>query len=265
MNDFANQLPSLDATAAVQSFIAFGVVLACVGLCGFAGFRLRLFATIMAFGAMIAAAIAAFVWGEPCGQLLGGFGFPADWRLVGGFALVFLSSFILLKVLFRWAVRAEVMTYPWIPDRLGGLLVGVLAGLFLASIFRVGLAMAHVNARDRPTTEQIQADVTPRVLLMLSRIMPGDPAIRRTWLRGPETPPRAGDPEPGKVVVSEPFVDENDNGLRDRDEPFLDKDGDGEFSPSFAVIDESLNPDLLVGVIERYWLGNWARVRAEVR
>jgi hypothetical protein len=265
MNDFANQLPSLDATAALQSFIAFGVVIACVALCGFAGLRLRLFATIMAFGAMIAASVAAYVWGEPCGWLLGGFGFPADWRLVAGFALVFLSGFVLIKVLFRFAVRAEIMTYPWIPDRLGGLLVGILAGLFLASILRVGLAMAPVSARVRPTPEQIQADLTPRVLLMLSRIMSGDPASRRRWLRGPETPPHEGGPAPGKVVISEPFVDENDNGLRDRDEPFLDKDGDGEFSPSFAVIDESLNPDFLVGMIERYWLGNWQRVRVEVR
>jgi hypothetical protein len=265
MNDLAGQLPSIDASAALQSFIAFGVVIACVVLCGFAGFRIKLFAAIASCAAFVASSIAAFVWGEACGRLIGAFGIAAHWQLVVGFTAVFLTFFLFVKLLLRGVARVEVMTYPAIIDRVGGVVVGMVAGLFLASIVRVGLAMAPVTSRVRPTPEQIQADITPRVLQMMSRIMSGDVNVRRDWLRGVEGQPFEGQAAPGQVVLSEPFVDENGNNQRDRDELFLDKDGNGEFTASLLITDKALNPDLRVGAMDRYWLGNWQRVTVEVR
>lgn len=260
MNDALPTLESFNAAGVLQSFIAYGIVLACVVLCGLAGLRLKLFQSVIACAAFVAAAVAAFVWCDAAAGLIRGFGGPASWSLVAGYAAVFFLVFLGVKLVVGLVARAEVMTYPAIVDRLGGAAVGAVAGVFLASIIRVGFAMAPVAGAVRPTPEQMQGDITPRVLQMVSRIISSDAAVRRAWLYGESGGGRDG-AGPGQIAWSEPFIDENDNGLFDRDEPFLDKDGNGRFTPSVAAADADFNRDLRVGVLERYWLGDWQRVR----
>lgn len=265
MNEALAPLQSIDASAALQSFLAYGVVLTCVVLFGLAGLRAKLFRSALTFAAFIAAGVAAFVWCDAMGRLIQGFGGPADWSLALGYTAVFLGTFTVLELIFRRVARAEVMTYPAIVDRLGGLLVGILAGVFVASLVRVGFAMTPVAAAVRPTPEQIQVDVTPRVLRMVSQILSADPSVRRVWLHGEQGEPFDGQVKPGHVVLSEPYIDENNNDQFDRDEPFLDKDGNDRFTSSLIVANEEQSRDLRVGVMERYWLGNWQRVKVSLQ
>jgi hypothetical protein len=264
MNEALAPLQSIDPASALQSFVAYGVVWTCVVLCGLAGLRVKLFGSILAFAAFISAAVAAFIWSDAAGRLIRAFGGPANWSLTLGYAAVFLGIFVVLKLLLRSLVRAEVMTYPAIVDRLGGLAVGMLAGVFLASLVRVGFAMSPVTSTVRPSPEQLQVDVTAQVLRMVSQIISSDPATRRAWLHGERGEP-GGQAKRGQFAWSEPYIDVNGNDQFDRDEPFLDKDGNGRFTSSLMVAGKEPDRDLCVGVMERYWLGNWQRVKVMVQ
>jgi uncharacterized membrane protein required for colicin V production len=264
MNEALAPLQSIDPASALQSFVAYGVVWTCVVLCGLAGLRIKFFGSILAFAAFIIAAVAAFIWSDAAGRLIRAFGCPASWSLALGYVAVFLVCFAVLKLLLRILVRTEVMTYPAIVDRLGGLAVGMLAGVFLASVVRVGLAMSPVTSTVRPSPEQLQVDVTARVLRMVSQIISSDPAARRAWLHGEAGEP-AGQGKRGQFAWSEPYIDLNGNDQFDRDEPFLDKNGDGRFTPAFMFANKEPTPDLCVGAMERYWLGNWQRVKVMVQ
>jgi hypothetical protein len=259
MNEAPVELTAGSA-AALQSFFAFGVVFVCVALGAVAGLRQGLFRSILSCGGLVVATIAAFVWGEGFGGLLQGFGVSKGWSLVAGYGAVLALVLALLGTLLRVLVRAEVMKYSAIVDRIGGLTIGVAAGVLLASAVRVGFAMAPVSAAGRPTPEQLQVDLTPRLLRMVSRILSSDSEVRRAWLHGAGKRVENGTPSPNAATWSEPFVDLDSNGHFDGKEPFLDKDGDGAFTRVFAEADAGADGEMRVGVMDRYWLGNWRLV-----
>jgi len=257
MNDALGSLQSFDAATALTSFVAYGVVMLCVVLGGISGLRLGLFQSIVGFGALVAATVSAFLWCEGAGRLIRGFGAPENWSLVIGYVTVLAITYALIRRLVRIATRSRRLVYPAIVDRLFGVCVGILGGFFLASVVRVGFAMTPVSTGVRPTPAQMQADLTPRVLQMMSQILYGDATLRRAWMFG--APVKSDDAAivPGGMSSSEPFVDENGNGEFDRDEPYLDKDGNSRFTVRFGKVADEQSRELLVGVMERYWLGNW--------
>jgi uncharacterized membrane protein required for colicin V production len=264
MNEALAPLRSIDTTGALQTFVAYGIVLTSLVLCGLNGLRIRIVSSVIAFAEYVAAGVAAILWCTNFGTILRLFGCPRDWSLVVAYAGVFLGVLLILQLMLWRLVRAEVMTFPMLVDRIGGLLIGVMAGVLLASIIRVGFAMSPFSSTVVLTEEQMRLDVTPRVLQMISRIVSADPKIRSAWLFGAKGEPVQGAVGPGRIVWSEPYVDENDNDLFDRDERFIDKDGNGEFTAALSVGDEEKSRGLRVGVMERYWIGNWRRVKVEL-
>jgi hypothetical protein len=244
---------------AIQYFISFGIVVTCLALGALAGFRLRLFRSVLSFATLVAASLVALAFGDTASGLLQGFAIPTGWSHLAGYAAVFGAILVGLPALLELTMTTAVMTFPMLIDRLGGALVGAAAGMLLASIVRVGFAMAPVAAAARPTPEQMQLDITPRFLSIVASIMTSDPALRRAWLRGRDWKAAEGD---AGLTWSEPFVDLNDNKRFDRDEPFLDKDADQLFTRTLSPADPD-NDGPLVGVMERYWLGNWQMVRVE--
>lgn len=264
MNEGLAQLQNLDAAAATQSFLAYGVVLVSLVLCALGGLRVKLFRSILAFGSFVIAIMTAFVMCETVGGMSRLLGVPARWSLVAGYSMVFVATLAFVNFLCRLLVRTEVMSYPAIIDRVGGVLVGLVTGLFLASIVRVGIAMAPLQSSVRPTPEQMQADATPRVLSMMSWVLSSDAAVRRKWLYGAAGKPYSADEAAGQVVWGEPYIDENGNDQFDRDEVFLDKDGDGRYSANARMSAEDPGRDYRVGALERYWLGTWGLVKADV-
>lgn len=260
MNDPVVELTDASA-AALQTFIASGVVLVCVLLGGLSGARLKLFRSILAFGSLVTASVAALLWCEGMANILWGLGIPPSWSLAAGYTTILALVMGGMAFSFRLSVRAEIMNYVPLLDRLGGALVGAAAGVVLASVVRVGFAMTPLPAAARPTPEQLQLDATPRILRMVGSMLTSDAGVRRSWLLGGGTPLQGNKPKPGQPVWSEPYLDLNSNDYRDADEPFLDKDGDYEFSQDFATTDAAARPEMQIGVMDRYWLGNWRLVR----
>jgi hypothetical protein len=260
MNDPVVELTDASA-AALQTFIASGVVLVCVLLSALSGSRLKLFRSILAFGSLVTASVAALFWCEGMSQILWGLGIPPSWSLAAGYTTILATVLSVMGVSFRLSVRAEIMNYVPLLDRLGGALVGAVAGVVLASVVRVGFAMTPFPAAARPTPDQFQIDATPRILRMVASTLTSDPNVRRSWLRGGGTPLQGNAPPEGQPVWSEPYLDLNSNDYRDADEPFLDKDGNYEFSPDFATTEAAAGPEMKIGVMDRYWLGNWRLVR----
>jgi uncharacterized membrane protein required for colicin V production len=247
---------------AIQYFISFGIVVTCLALGALAGFRLRLFRSVLSFATLVAASLVALAFGDTASGLLQGFAIPPGWSHLAGYAAVFGTILVGLPALLELTMTTAVMTFPMLIDRLGGALVGAAAGMLLSSIVRVGFAMAPVAAEARPSPEQMQHDITPRFLSIVASIMTSDPALRRAWLRGREWKPAAGDAANAGLTWSEPFVDVNDNKRFDRDEPFLDKDGNESFTRTFvSKLPDDGGP--LIGVMERYWLGSWQLVQVE--
>lgn len=247
---------------AIQYFISFGIVVTCLALGALAGLRLRLFRSVLSFATLVAASLVALAFGDTASSMLQGVAIPAGWSLLAGYAAVFGGILVGLPAVLELTMMTAVMTFPMLVDRLGGALVGAAAGMLLASIVRVGFAMAPVAAEAHPKPDQMQHDVTPRFLSMVASIMTSDPALRRAWLRGREWKTENGQAPPLGPTWSEPFVDLNGNNRFDRDEPFLDKDGNGVFTRSLEP--KRLEDDgPLIGVMERYWLGNWQLVRVE--
>jgi hypothetical protein len=251
------------AAELLQAFIAYGVIITCVALCGLAGLRLGLFRSILNFASFVAAALASFLGSDIVGTLLQAVGCPAAWALLAGYVATFVGTFSLFTGILRLAARAEVMTYPGLIDRVGGVSLGLLNGVLLANMVRIGFAMTPLAAGTRPAPEEIRFDMTSRMLQMAARIVSSNPDARRAWLFGEQGEKLEVGAAGRGTVWSEPFVDENANGLYDRDEPFLDKDASGRFTSSFAAAD--LNHAPAVGVMERYWLGNWPRVMVITR
>lgn len=257
MNDAAATLQAF-APALLHSFIAYGVIITCVALGGLAGLRLGLFRSIVNFACFVFAALAAFLGSDLIGGLLKPVGCPPEWAMLAGFVSAFVAAFAIAAGFFWLAVRAEVMTYPRPIDRLGGAAIGVIAGLLLANMVRIGFAMTPLAASNRPSLDELRFDSTTRMLQLVARIVSPDADSRRSWLFGEQGEPVDPAGPMLRTVWSEPFVDENGNGQHDRDEPFLDKDSSGKFTREFAQADIDREPR--VGVMERYWLGNWARV-----
>lgn len=256
---------SLDAatSSALQAFFSAGVVVVCVLSGGLVGLRIKLFRAILFFGGIVASAVGAFCGCDLASHLLEGAGIPAGWSLVAGYGACLLGSFIFLALFVRIYVPSRAMNYFASLDNFGGIAVGGLAGLLLVSVVRVGFAMAPIPASARPSPEQLHADVTPQVLHMMAKILFTDPEDEARWLWGVRDPDE-GDLELGLSACSEPYVDLNGNRRRDGSEPFLDKDGDGEFTPSFVVLGPEDEDAIVVGVMDRYWLGDWRLVTVMV-
>lgn len=259
MNDANSVDLTAASAAALQTFIASGVVLACIALGALSGLRTKLFGAILGFASLLTAAVASFAWCDGAGRFLGAFGLPAGWTLVAGYTAVIIVVIALMNAMLFVTARSDVMTYLPILDRVCGALVGAVGGILLASVVRVGFAMTPFSSAARPSPEQMQADVTPRVLRIVARILSSDAEFRRAWLYGSPRPLADGDAGAG-TRWSEPFVDTNTNGRFDEGESFLDKDGNGKFTTAFGVAGAGESDGMLVGVMERYWLGNWRLV-----
>lgn len=247
---------------AIQYFISFGIVVTCLALGALAGFRLRLFRSVLSFATLVAASLLALAFGDTVSGMLQGVAIPPGWSHLAGYAVVFGGILIALPAILELTMMTAVMTFPMLVDRLGGALVGAAAGMLLASIVRVGFAMAPVAAEARPKPEEMKNDITPRFLSMVASIMTSDPSARRAWLLGRDWKAADAGAVDSGLTWSEPFIDLNDNGRFDRDEPFLDKDGDVAFTRTLAAVRPDDNGPL-IGVMERYWLGNWPMVRVE--
>jgi uncharacterized membrane protein required for colicin V production len=171
-------------------------------------------------------------------------------------------------------VEEDEVRFPPLVDTLGGLAVGALGGVIAAGGLQLLLSMAPLPSWMGRLDPRRQMDLGGPLLESFARwaaaddnqrsvILNGEPGLKfdPTAVEKPAaTPQEEVERKLNPWKNSEVFADLNLNGGRDEDEPFLDADGDGQFSEMTDNSDANGNRLRDIGLLERYRLGPWLTV-----
>jgi hypothetical protein len=171
-------------------------------------------------------------------------------------------------------VEEDEVRFPPLVDTLGGLAVGALGGVIAAGGLQLLLSMAPLPSWMGRLDPRRQMDLGGPLLESFARwaaaddnqrsvILNGEPGLKfdPTAVEKPAaTPQEDVERKLNPWKNSEVFADLNLNGGRDEDEPFLDADGDGQFSEMTDNSDANGNRLRDIGLLERYRLGPWLTV-----
>lgn len=225
------------------------------------GFQYGLFLAILAGMGAIATLLVAFGLGEAVASLLVAVEMPADYALPVSIGMLAVAGALAVRFAIGGAVGEDTLRFPPLIDRIGGVLMGGLAGLVIAGTLLVVLSALPIPAAYSIDGTQTKYDLGTRVLKTFARLVEPDAAAREVLLNG-EGP--AGDPA-GGPETSELFVDTDGNGLFGGEgealERHLDHDGNGRFTPRVAFTDANGNGVRDIGLLERYRLGVWQKLR----
>ena len=186
---------------------------------------------------------------------------PADYALPVSIGVLAVTTAVAVRFAIGGAVEEDTLRFSTLIDKIGGVLVGGLAGAVIAGTLLVVLSALPIPAAYRIDGTQTKFDLGTQVLTIFAGLMEGDATARRVLLNG-EAP--ADDPASG-LETSEVFVDANGNGLFDGEgdgaEGYLDHDRNGSFTPRVAFTDNNGNGVRDIGLLERYRLGAWQKLR----
>ena len=186
---------------------------------------------------------------------------PADYALPVSIGVLAVTTAVAVRFAIGGAVEEDTLRFSTLIDKIGGVLVGGLAGAVIAGTLLVVLSALPIPAAYRIYGTQTKFDLGTQVLTIFAGLMEGDATARRVLLNG-EAP--ADDPASG-LETSEVFVDANGNGLFDGEgdgaEGYLDHDRNGSFTPRVAFTDNNGNGVRDIGLLERYRLGAWQKLR----
>jgi hypothetical protein len=248
------------AAGALQPFGTL-LVLAIVAALAAFGFHYGLFLAILAGMGAIATLLVAFGLGEAVAGLLMAVEMPADYALPVSIGVLAVAGALAVRFAIGGAVGEETLRFPPLIDKIGGVLMGGLAGAVVAGTLLVVLSALPIPAAYSIDGTQTKYDLGTRVLKTFARLVEPDAAAREVLLNG-EGP--AGEPT-GGPETSELFVDTSGNGLFDGEgeavERHLDHDGNGSFTPRVAFTDTNGNGLRDIGLLERYRLGAWQKLR----
>ena len=245
---------------ALQPFGTLLVLAIVAGMAAF-GFHYGLFLAILAGMGAIATLLVAFGLGEAVASLLVAVEMPADYAFPVSIGVLAVGGALAVRFAIGGAVGEETLRFPPLIDRIGGLLMGGLAGAVVAGTLLVVLSALPIPAAYSIDGAQTKYDLGTRVLKTFASLIEGDAAAREVLLDG-EGP--AGEPT-GGPETSELFVDANGNGLFDGEgeavERHLDHDGNDRFTPRVAFTDTNGNGVRDIGLLERYRLRAWQKLR----
>lgn len=248
------------AAGALQPFGTLLVLVIVAGMAAF-GFLYGFFLAILAGLGAIATLLVAFGLGEAVASLLVAVEMPADYALPVSIGVLAVAGALAVRFAIGGAVGEETLRFPPLIDRIGGVLIGGLAGVVVAGTLLVVLSALPIPAAYSIDGAQTKYDLGTRVLKTFASLIEGDAAAREALLDG-EAP--AGEPA-GGPETSELFVDINGNGLFDGEgeaaERYLDRDGNGSFTPRVAFTDTNGNGVRDIGLLERYRLRAWQKLR----
>ena len=232
------------------------LVLLVVAAAAFYGFRGGVFRAtllgLLAFGAVLTALGA---W-SPVAAALEVAEVPPTMAIPGAFigVLVVVAGGLALAAA---AVPAESLRLEPPIDRLGGAVVGFVAGIVAAGGLLVAASFLPLPSAYRIDFNRLALDPGGPLVGVFARSLGLDPAATTVALAGePGTPPEDGKPVT-RPAWSEPFIDANGSLTRDDDEPFLDTDKNDAFTPELAAADTNGNGRRDVGLREHYRLGAW--------
>lgn len=255
-----------------------------VALLAWLGSRYGLFlATVWGLQAL-ASAVAAFAITDHVDGLLMWAGMTNEFAMIWRQTIAFVTSVILVAVVIRLAVGGAIQegatNYPPLVDLAGGGVVGALAGLIVAGILQVILAMAPLPDSMAFDHTKVGWDLGRGIIDLVGHCAPSMSAEERGIMMDgePGFRPEKEDPakalppppvDPSQPVLekielpqwSEVFADVNWNQQWDEGEKYLDADDNGAFTWCLRSNDINVNKTRDIGLRERYELGPWVTVR----
>jgi uncharacterized membrane protein required for colicin V production len=286
---------TLLATGMLQRFgdlLVGGIVLALAAY----GVQNGLFLAVLAGMHALLSLVVALAFAEPLADLLVSFELPAVYAFPSAFGLLLVGTAFGIRLAVGGYVPEEAVRFAPVIDKLGGGLVGAVAGMVVAGIFLITASVVPVPEAFRIEGPQLRYDLGTRLLRTFARCVEPDDAKRAILLDGepgsvpppevaapvpvaaaikdtvdqsklakrdkkakqePEPPPPPPPPPPPRC--SEPFADVNGNKKYDEGEPYLDTDTDTAFTPRLTVNDINGNGKRDIGLLERYRMHAWGR------
>lgn len=237
------------------------VLLAVLGMAAF-GFQNGLFLAVLYGLGGLATLFLAIGLGEPLAGLLASVDVPAAYALPTSIGLLAVGIAIGVRMAIGAAVAEDTLRFSPVIDKVGGVLMGGLAGMILGGTSLIALSAMPLPEPYRIDAAQTRYDLGGKMLRTFARFIEPDAAARHVLLEGE---PSTGEATGTGVECSELFVDANGNGLFDGEgetaERHLDQDGSGGFTARAAFTDANGNGIRDIGLLERYRLGAWQNLR----
>lgn len=272
-------LSTLLATSMLQRFgdlLVGGIMLALVAY----GAQSGLFLAVLAGMHALVSLVVALAFAEPLAALLTTFELPAHYAFPAAFGLLLVGTAFGIRLLVGEYVPAEVVRFAPPIDKVGGGLVGAVAGTVVAGTFLIAFSIAPVPEAFRLDGATLRYDMGTRLLKTFARCVQPDDEKRAILLDGepgsvpsplpvpvPETPGTDAEqpaqpeptppPPPPPPVWSEPFADLNGNETYDEGEPYIDTDTSQTFTARLVQSDVNGNGRRDIGLLERYRMHVW--------
>ena len=184
------------AASILQRFgdlIVGGVVLALVAF----GVQNGLFLAVLTGMQVLLALVVALAFADPLSALLTTFELPVAYAFPAAFGLLLVGTAVATRLAVGGYVPDEVVRFAPIIDKLGGALVGAVAGMILAGTLLIACSIAPVPDAFRIDGSTLGYDMGTRMLRTFARCVETDDAKRAVLLDG----------EPGTVSEPLPAVD----------------------------------------------------------
>lgn len=245
----------------VAQRLATPVVLAAVlGMAAF-GFQHGLFLAVLAGMGGLATLLVTLGLAEPVSELLRMVEVPAEHAFPAAVATLAVLGAVSVRFAIGAGVPEGAVRFPPLIDKVAGALVGVLAGMIAAGTLLIVLSTLPLPEPYRIDGSRTWNDLGGRMIKVCARFIAPKADARAILLEGELPAGEAGD----GPLSSEPFVDANGNRLFDGDgeaaEKYLDEDNDGSFTPRMVFADANGNGVRDIGLLERYRLNGWQKVR----
>jgi uncharacterized membrane protein required for colicin V production len=183
------------AASILQRFgdlIVGGIVLALVAF----GVQHGLFLAVLTGMQVLLALVVALAFADPLSALLTTFELPVVYAFPAAFGLLLVGTAVATRLAMGGYVPDEVVRFSPIIDKLGGALVGAVAGIILAGTFLIACSIAPVPDAFRLDGSSLGYDMGTRMLRTFARCVEPNDAKRAVLLDG----------EPGSVSAPLPAV-----------------------------------------------------------
>jgi hypothetical protein len=284
-------MPVAGLMQTLSDLIVIGLVL---GL-AFLGATSGLFAaTLIAMHALVTLVV-ALGFAQPFAGLLVSLDMPPIFAFPAAFGMLAVGIGVVLRLLIGHYVRSDAVEFEPIIEKVGGGLLGGIAGIIVAGTLLVALSIMPLPESLRLDPTALRFDLGGGVLRTFARVAVPDTAQRKILLEGdavgsdgdgwrvvttdettgkrnypekqlPPEPPADGSPPPEfkpppPNILSEPFADLNGNGDWDKGEPYLDLVADEQFTKAALWRPKTFPDHAYVGQKEGFFVGLQERYR----
>ena len=278
-------MPIAGLMQSLGDLVVIGLVL---GL-GFFGASSGLFiATVTAMHALTTFVV-ALGFAQPFASLLVSLDMPPMYAFPAAFGILAVGIAVALRLLIGHYVRADAVEFEPIIEKVGGGLLGGVAGIIVGGTLLVAMSIMPLPESLQIDASALRFDVGGGMLRTFARVAVPDQAQRKILLEGdaastdgdgwklvatdeatgkqvypekplPPDPPADGSAPPEFVppppgMWSEPFADLNGNGDWDAGEPYLDLLADSAFTKAALFSPTSYPDHTYVGPKEGFFVG----------